>query len=539
MNLFIVESPTKAKTIQKYLGKGWVVKATLGHIKDLPEDELGVDEETLQPKFVWVKGKKKLMEELKKLSAKAKEVYIGTDPDREGEAIAYFVYKELSKEKAKLHRAVFYEITPESIKSAIKNAGTINMNLVYAQFARRVLDRLIGYKLSPHLWRAFGQRNLSVGRVQSPALRLIVEREREIESFRKKEYYYIKVVFEKDGIEFSALWDYRFEKPSNAEPFVGKLKNALFEVQRVERKRDKKEPPKPFITASLQATANQLLRLSVDQIQRIAQKLYEEGYITYPRTDSYRMNEKKAKEFIAYIRENYGENYAGRLRSFKTRQTAQGAHECIRPTSLKKPLLHGTELALYELILARTLASLSTPAEFLNTRALIKPICPEKGCEGITLVAKGRELLFEGYLRFYPEDVELAKLPELKEGQILKPKKITLEKRQTQPPPRYTEGTLVKKLEELGIGRPSTYATIVKTLKSRGYVFEEKGYLRPTDIAFLVVDYLREFMPKVVDYGFTSYMEEELDLVEEGKQDWKSTVKKLFQGVLKDGGLTE
>ncbi|RMH01071.1 MAG: type I DNA topoisomerase [Aquificota bacterium] len=535
----MVESPTKAKTIQKYLGSGWVVKATLGHIKDLPEEGLGVDEETLKPKFVWVKGKKKLVEELKRLSAKAQEVYIGTDPDREGEAIAYFVYKELYPVNPKLYRVVFYEITPESIKSAIKNAGSINMNLVYAQFARRILDRLIGYRLSPYLWKEFNNRRLSVGRVQSPALRLIVEREREIENFKKKEYYYIKLVFEKDGVEFSALWEYRFEKPSNAEPFIKKLSEAFFEVAKIERKRELKEPPKPFITASLQATANQVLKLSVDEVQKIAQRLYEEGYITYPRTDSHRMNENKAQEFIAYIRENYGEQYAGRLRRFKTKETTQGAHECIRPTSLKKPPLQGKELALYELILARTLASLSTPAEFLNTRILIKPICPQKGCEGIVFVAKGRELTFEGYLRFYPENVELARLPQLKEGEVLKPKKVTLEKRQTQPPPRYTEGTLVKKLEELGIGRPSTYATIVKTLKSRGYVVEEKAYLKPTEIAYMVVDYLLEHVPKVPDYRFTSYMERELDLVEEGKEDWKTTVRKLFQEVLKDGRAFE
>ena len=236
MKLFIVESPTKAKTIAKYLGEGWIVRATLGHIKDLPEDRLGVDEETLKPTFVWVRGKRALMEKLKALARKAESIYIGTDPDREGEAIAYFIYKELESLKKPISRVVFYEVTPQGIRSAIQKPTTINQNLVKAQFARRVLDRLIGYKLSPYLWRALSRNTLSVGRVQSPALRLIVEREREIMAFRNKEYYYIKVVFEKDGVEFSALWDYRFEKPENAKPYLEKLKSALFEVLSYEEK---------------------------------------------------------------------------------------------------------------------------------------------------------------------------------------------------------------------------------------------------------------------------------------------------------------
>lgn len=531
MRLFIVESPTKAKTIARYLGKGWIVKATLGHIKDLPPDSLGVDEETLKPTFVWVRGKKKLMEQVKSLANRAQEIYIGTDPDREGEAIAFFVKRELEKLKKPVKRAVFYEITPNSIKESIEKAGDVNTNLVHAQFARRVLDRLIGYKLSPFLWKALRKRSLSVGRVQSPALRLVVERELEIMNFKRKEYYYIKAVFEKDGVEFYAVWDYRFEKPENAKPYLDKIKDALFEVVFFEKEEETKEPPKPFITASLQAVASQVLKLSVEQVQKLAQALYEEGYITYPRTDSHRMNPQKAQEFMSYIERVYGKAYVGMLRKFKEKASSQGAHECIRPTSLKAPNLTGKALELYRLIFSRTLASLASPALLEVKKALLVPVYEKVKGEKLEFVAKGRELKFDGYLRIYPEELELSKLPELKRGELLKPKKLTLEKRQTQPPPRYTEGSLVKKLEELGIGRPSTYASIVKTLKDRGYVVEEKGYLKPTELAFEVLDYIKENFPKVVDYKFTSLMEEELDEVERGMKDWKSAVRKNFSEV--------
>ncbi len=531
MKLFIVESPTKAKTIAKYLGKDWTVKATLGHIKDLPEDHLGIDEETLRPTFVWIRGKKALMEQIKRIAQKAQAIYIGTDPDREGEAIAYFVYKELEKLKKPISRVVFYEITERAIRESLQNPRDVDMNLVKAQFARRILDRLIGYKLSPYLWKAFNKNTLSIGRVQSPALRLIVEREKEILSFRKKEYYYIKVIFEKDGIEFSALWDYRFERPENAKPYLEKIKDALFEVVEYKEERERKQPPAPFITSSLQATANSLLGMSVEEVQRIAQRLYEEGYITYPRTDSHRMNPQKAEEFMKYIERVYGKGYVGRLRTFRDRSVAQGAHECIRPTSIDYPPLQGKERELYELILRRTLASLMAPALLLKKKAVLAPLYERKKGENMMFVAKGSELVFEGYLKAYPEGLELVKLPNLKRGEILKPKKITLEKRQTQPPPRYTEGSLVKKLEELGIGRPSTYAVIVKTLKERGYIVEEKGYLKPTELAFKVMEFIQEKFPKVVDYKFTAKMEEGLDKVEEGKEDWRALVRSFFSSI--------
>jgi DNA topoisomerase-1 len=525
MILFLVESFTKAKTISKYLGKDYLVKATGGHIKDLPEDQLGVDLETLNPTFLWRKGKKKLFDEIKKNSLRAQLVLLATDPDREGEAISYFLWEELRKVKnIPIRRVYFYEITKSALQKAIKEQTNINMNLVKAQFARRVLDRLIGYLLSPVLQKSLNIRGLSVGRVQSPALRLIVEREREIQSFKKKKFYYIKAVFE----GFSAYLDVRFEKPDNAKPYLEKLKDAFFEVKEVQEWEEMVPPPKPFNTPELQKTANERFGFSVEKTTRLAQLLYEEGYITYPRTDAHRMSPEKATEFLQWIEENYGVEYVGKLRKFKEKAHVQSAHECIRPTSLAKKPPPGDSLELFELIVGRTLASLSTPAVLKNTKVMLTPLT-----QGIPFdfIAKGRTLIFDGWTRFEEHDFREEKLPKLEKGQILKPQKIILEERQTEPPKRYTEGSLVKKLESLGIGRPSTYATIIKTLKERGYVVVEKGYLKPTETAFLVLDYLMENFPKLVDYQYTAKMEEVLDLVEEGKKDWKSAVRELFKEI--------
>ncbi len=525
MIIFLVESFTKAKTIAKYLGKDYLVRATGGHIKDLPEDQLGVDLETLTPTFCWKKGKKKLFEEVKKTSLKAQMVLLGTDPDREGEAISYFLWEELRKtKKIPIKRVYFYEITKPALQKAIREQTDINMNLVKAQFARRVLDRLIGYLLSPQLQRTLKVRGLSVGRVQSPALRLIVEREREIQSFKRKKFYYIKAVFE----DFSAYLGVRFEKPENAKPYLEKLKDALFEVKEVQEWEEEVPPPKPFNTPELQKTANERLGFSVEKTTKLAQQLYEEGYITYPRTDAHRMNPEKAREFLQWIEENHGKDYVGKLRKFKEKAHVQSAHECIRPTSLVKKPQAGDSLSLFDLILKRTLASLSTPALLKNTKVVLTPLVGDFSLE---FVAKGRVLTFDGWTRLEGYDLREEKLPKLEEGQVLKPQKVFLEERQTEPPKRYTEGSLVKKLESLGIGRPSTYATIIKTLKERGYVVVDKGYLKPTDTAFLVLDYITENFPKLIDYQYTAKMEEVLDMVEEGKKDWKSAVRELFKEI--------
>lgn len=527
MRLFLVESPTKAKTIQKYLGKDWKVLASMGHIKDLPEDELGVDLKTLEPRYVFVRGKRKVWDQIKRTAQKCESIYIGTDPDREGEAIAYFLWNLLKPLGKKLYRVRFYEVSKEAITLSVqKPEDSPNMNLVRAQMARRVLDRLIGYLLSPKLWVYLKNNRLSVGRVQSPALRLIVERERQIRQFKRKKFYYIKVVFEKGKHTFHLIWDYRFEKPENAKPYLEKLKSVPFEVERIVRRKVKKEPPKPFHTASLQAVASQKLGVGVDKVQKLAQKLYEEGFITYPRTDSLRMDEKKAQEFMNYIKKTLGEEYVGTLRKFKEKPTSQGAHECIRPVSLDRSPTGGIEEKLFTLIMKRTLASLASPALLEKTDVVVVPLCEPR----MEFKGQWQRILFDGWLRIEEEELDLQEPPPLSEGEILLPKKVTLEERRTEPPPRYTEATLVKTLEKLGIGRPSTYAQIVKTLKDRGYVTEEKGVLKPTPLGEQVLDFLEKYYPRLVDYKFTAHMEEELDSVEEGK-DWKTAVRYLFRAV--------
>ncbi len=532
MKLFIVESPTKAKTIQKYLGRDFVVRATLGHVKDLPRRELGVDLRTLRAKYVYVRGKKKLVEQLKRLAGKAEEVYLGTDPDREGEAISYFLKEELKRVNDRIKRAVFYEITPQAIEESLQKAGDINMNLVYAQFARRILDRLIGYLISPVLWREFGNRRLSAGRVQSPALRLIVEREREIQDFKVKKYYYVYALLSADGEKFRAYYEYRYENPSDAKVIARKLAKGFFRVERVENRKDKLNPPKPFVTSDLQAEANAKLGFSADRTQKLAQELYEKGYITYPRTDSYRMNEKVAREFMNYIREKFGQEYVGRIRKFREKPTAQGAHECIRPTRVQESIPEREELQkLYSLVFARTLASLMKEMLLTRQRVRIEALSPDLR-RPIHLTAKGLKIDFYGWSRVYPSEVKEESLPPLREGDILTLVEVDLEERKTQPPQRYTEGSLVKTLEKLGIGRPSTYATIVKTLKERGYVVLKKKSLVPTEIAFKVVDFLMEKYPALMDYGFTAKMEKKLDLVEEGKLSWKEVVWEFSEEVL-------
>ncbi len=529
MNLLIVESPTKAKTIAKYLGSGWKVVASLGHIKDLPKDSMGVDLKTLTPRYVWIAGKKKMVDKIKKLAKRARVVYLGTDPDREGEAISYFLKEELKAQSVK--RIRFYEITKETIEDAIKNAGDIDINLVYSQFARRVLDRLIGYRLSPYLWREFGKNNLSVGRVQSPALKLIVEREMEVKNFKRKKYYYLKATFEKDGIEFEATFKTRFEKPGDAKVHMEKFEGSLFEVKEKITKVLKSPPPRPFNTASLQAVASKELHVSVEKVQKIAQKLFEKGYITYPRTDSYRMNEKKAKEFMEFIGRFYGEKYIGTLRKFKERSLSQGAHECIRPTSLYKTPTEEMELMLFDIIKRRTLASLSSPMEVKREIVILSTVGFDAPFE-----CDGMKVLFDGFSKIERPQVEERHLPELEKGEILKPKRVYVEERSLEPPPRYTEGTIVKTLEKLGIGRPSTYSSIVSTLLRRGYVTAEGGILKPTEIAFHVTKYLSDNFEKLMDYNFTKLMELSLDAVEEGKKDWKDVVSYFYESIIVSSG---
>ena len=534
MFLFIVESPTKAKTISRILGKDFVVKATLGHIKDLPKKELGVDEKTLKPKYVYLKGKRKIVNELRKLAKRSKVVFIGTDPDREGEAIAYFLKQDLMTTGADIKRVVFYEITERALREALDSAGDVNMDLVRSQFARRILDRLIGYTVSPILWRDLKVGNASAGRVQSPALRLVVDREKEIQSFKPKRYYYVKAILEKNGVRFEAVYDYRYENPSDAKYVADHIRDGLFIVSSVERKREKVAPPKPFITSSLQSEGSSRLGISPERIQIVAQRLYEEGFITYPRTDSHRMNPKVAEGFLRFIEEEFGKEYVGRLRRFREKKTTQGAHECIRPTDLKRRPTHGEEV--YDLILRRTLASLMADLLLERTVAKIEVTSPTLK-RPLVMVAKGVRTVFEGWTRVYPYELQGKPLPEMAVGDQLKVVKVFVEEKVTQPPPRYTEGTLIKTLERIGIGRPSTYAVIVKTLKEREYVKVIRRTLQPTEKGILVAEFLKERFPILVDYDFTARMERELDEVEEGRKDWREVVRELFKEVMAQGGL--
>ena len=534
MFLFIVESPTKAKTISRILGKGFIVKATLGHIKDLPEDDIGVDERTLKARYVYLRGKKKIVEDLKRLARRSRVVYIGTDPDREGEAIAYFLKEELKDTGADIKRVIFYEITERALRKGIREAGDINMNLVRSQFARRILDRLIGYRISPVLWKELGSRNLSAGRVQSPALRLIVDREEEIRNFKRRKYYYVKVLLEKDGKTFEAVYDYRYSNPSDAKEVEERIKDGIFMVASVTRKEERVPPPRPFITSSLQSEGSSKLGLPPERIQSIAQSLYEEGFITYPRTDSYRMSGEAVRMFMEFISHNFGKEYLGKRRKFRDMKTAQGAHECIRPTSPYRRPEKGREV--YDLILRRTLASLMSDMILQKTEVSIEVVSPALK-RPISMVAKGVKVLFEGWTRVYPHEVQGQTLPDLREGDRLKVLKVFIEEKVTQPPPRYTEGTLVKTLEKLGIGRPSTYAVIVKTLKERGYVRVLKRTIHPTEKGVQVAKVLKERFPVLMDYSFTARMEDELDKVEEGRRNWKEVVRELFKEVMAQGGL--
>ena len=533
MKLFIVESPTKARTIQRYLGKEFLVRATYGHVMDLPQKSIGVDEETLEARYVFLKGKKKVIDHLRSLARKSSVIYLGTDPDREGEAIAYFLLELLKGTGKPIRRAVFYEISPSAIKKSVEDAGELNMNMVYSQFARRILDRLIGYRISPYLWRALRRKGLSAGRVQSPALRLTVEREREIEAFKPKTYYYVGGVYEKDGKEFKAYYGTRYENPSDARIIRERIGKGIASVSSVSERLEKVKPPRPFITSSLQTSANFILGFPAEKTQTIAQKLYEAGLITYPRTDSHRISPSKAREVMGYIEREFGSEYVGRLRKFRESATSQGAHECIRPVSLKKSPPPGEAGALYRLIVARTLASLMADMELVRREIVIGVAVPDLK-EPLLLTAKGVEISFEGWSRVYPADIKAEPLPDLSEGYILSLLRAFVEERTTRPPSRYTEGSLVKALEKLGIGRPSTYATILKTLKKRGYVHLRKKVLVPSDVGFEVADYLIDNFPLLMDYGLTALMEEELDRVERGEVDWKEVVRKFYHKVLSE-----
>ncbi|MBO7724412.1 MAG: type I DNA topoisomerase [Paludibacteraceae bacterium] len=569
-NLVIVESPAKAKTIEKFLGKEFSVMSSFGHIRDLKEKEFSVDiEHNFQPIYVVPSDKKKLVGELKKAAAEAEIVWLASDEDREGEAIAWHLLEALSIPEDKTKRIVFHEITQSAILHAIEHPRTIDRNLVDAQQARRVLDRVVGFKLSPILWKKI-KPSLSAGRVQSVAVRLIVEREREIQRFVAESSYKVTALFltknsNGEDVEIKAELQNRFSTKQEAEVFLQKCVGAEFSVEDISTKPGKKSPAPPFTTSTLQQEAARKLGFSVAQTMRVAQKLYEEGKITYMRTDSVNLSSlalNTAKEEILSLA---GEKY-WHLRKFQTKtKGAQEAHEAIRPTYMSRHEVEGTsqEKRLYDLIWKRTLASQMSDAEIERTNITIgSPSVSEK------FVATGEVITFDGFLRIYTESVdeesaernETTLLPKVKLHEQLELKKSIAQQRFTQKPARYTEASLVKKLEELGIGRPSTYAPTISTIQNRAYVEKkeienqpreytlltlekgkikettktdkasvEKGKLSPTDIGMVVNDYLIDNFPNIMNFNFTADVEKQFDEIAEGQSVWTSVIDKFYQ----------
>ncbi len=536
--IIIVESPKKAREIQKFVGKDYIVKATVGHFKDLPEKEMGVNLKTFEPKFVLKSSNhKKILSEIKKL-AKDGIVYIATDPDREGYAIGYFMFEELKNKAKDIKRVEFYEITKKHIQQKLKDAPDFektNLGLFNAFLGRRVGDRIVGYTLSPIASKEIGGR-FSVGRVQSPAVRLIVEREEEIKNFKPKPYYVLSVILQKDDTKIEAFYEkQKLEDKKVAEEIYKDIQPEKEATVETVRKRKVKQSPKPpFTTSTLQQTASSKLRYSPEKTMLLAQDLFENGLITYHRTDSVRMSDEAIIGIRELIEKHFGKEYlAPSVRSYKSKNTQADAHEGIRITNfvewdeqeklIKDKGLSDEHIKLLYLIYQRSVASQMADAVYNRTTVAFK-------IKDYKFKTTGSVLEFKGYKLVYNiEDKEETNLlPPLKKGERLKKIEQKLEEKFTKPPPRYTEGSLVKKLEDLGIGRPSTYATIIKTIKERGYVEKENNSLKPTKEAYHLIEYLQDKYKWVIDYGFTRQMEENLDKVEENKKDWKEFVKELY-----------
>jgi len=532
MKLVIVESPTKAKTLSRFLGDGYQIEASMGHIRDLPKSKLGVDvEKGFKPDYVVDESKEKYVRLLKKAAKGKEEIVLATDPDREGEAIAYHI-KYLLKDGGKFSRIVFHEITKSAIIKALENPGKLNKKLVEAQQARRILDRLVGYKLSPVLWRKV-RRGLSAGRVQSVAVRLIVEREKEVEAFKAEEYWQIKVRLKKDKevvVELAKLEGKKAEigDKAGADKVVGELKKAKYQVSEVKERLVKRYPLPPFMTSTMQRTAGYRFGWSAKKTMREAQQLYEKGLITYHRTDSVNMASQAVKQVRKYIVSQYGEEYLPeKAVGYKSKsRMAQGAHEAIRPTKVKRETVEMVQGAkrLYRLIWERFVGCQMKPAELDKTTVRVK------AGEKYELKAEGERLKFAGWLKVNPKSYSFSgqELPELSQGDGLKLVKVLAEQKFTLPAARYTEASLIKVLEEKGIGRPSTYAPILSTIQARQYVEKKEKKLYPTPVGVTVVEFLIKYFSKVMDYEFTADMEEGLDEIARGNEEWNRLLKEFY-----------
>ena len=564
-NLVIVESPAKAKKIEEFLGKDYKVMSSYGHIRDLKKRELSIDEKTMEPDYEIPEEKKKLVTELKATAKKAKKIWLASDEDREGEAISWHLCEVLGLDEEKTSRIVFHEITKPAIMEAIEHPRHLDMNLVNAQQARRVLDRLVGFKLSPVLWRKV-KPALSAGRVQSVAVRLIVEREREIQKFKSEPYYRVVAIFallNEDGnaTEVKAELDKRFKTHEEVEEFLEKCKDAKFMVESVSKKPLKRTPAPPFTTSTLQQEAARKLGFTVSQTMMIAQKLYESGRITYMRTDSVNLSTLCTNASKDEIIKVYGNEYSHPRAYHTLSKGAQEAHEAIRPTYMSETSIDGTsqEKRLYELIWKRTIASQMADAQIEKTTVTISIDDTDE-----KFVANGEVITFDGFIKVYRESTDDEDnsedsthiLPAMQEGDELQRREITATERFSAAPLRYTEASLVKKLEDLGIGRPSTYAPTISTIQQREYVQKgdkkgeersytvdslkgikvtqkikkeiagnEKGKLLPTDIGIVVNDFLMENFPGIMDYNFTANVEQKFDDIAEGKTDWNKWMK--------------
>ena len=569
-NLVIVESPAKAKTIEKFLGNDFKVMSSYGHIRDLKKKELSIDEQSMEPHYEIPEEKRKLVSELKSSAKKAKQVWLASDEDREGEAISWHLCEVLGLDEEKTKRIVFHEITKPAILRAIETPRHLDMNLVNAQQARRVLDRLVGFKLSPVLWRKV-KPSLSAGRVQSVAVRLIVEREREIQAFRSEPYYRINAVFgvtNADGSmsELKAELDTRFKTHAEAMAFLEACKDCNFHVDTIQKKPLKRTPAPPFTTSTLQQEAARKLGFTVSQTMMVAQHLYENGQITYMRTDSVNLSALALNSSEETITRLYGEKYSKKRNYHTHSKGAQEAHEAIRPTAMERQSIEGTvqERRLYDLIWKRTIASQMADAQIEKTTVTI-----DADGNSHKFVANGEVVTFDGFLKVYTESVDddsrnaedMPLLPVMNEGDLLERREITSTEGFSQGPSRYTEASLVHKLEELGIGRPSTYAPTISTIQQREYVQKgdksgverqyaidtlkgtkvtsrtkvemagsDKGKLLPTDIGMVVNDFLMRNFPEIMDYNFTARVEEQFDRIAEGKAEWL----KMMKGFDKD-----
>ena len=575
-NLVIVESPAKAKTIEKFLGKDYKVMSSYGHIRDLKKKELSIDLDTLNPGYEIPEEKKKVVSELKKNAKAAKKIWLASDEDREGEAISWHLCEVLGLDEANTNRIVFHEITKPAILKAIETPRHLDMNLVNAQQARRVLDRLVGFRLSPVLWRKV-KPALSAGRVQSVAVRLIVEREREIQNFVSEPYYRVNAVFavtSDDGAknEVKAELSNRFKTHEEALAFLEECKKSKFTVSSITKKPLKRTPAPPFTTSTLQQEAARKLGFTVSQTMMVAQRLYEAGRITYMRTDSVNLSSLAINTSKAEIVRLYGEEYS-KVRMYHTHSKgAQEAHEAIRPTYIDNVSIEGTsqEKRLYDLIWKRTIASQMADAQIEKTTVNIAMESEDgKTTNDLQFIANGEVVAFEGFLKVYHESTDdedageefSHALPVMHEGEELERREIVSTERYSQSPNRYTEASLVRKLEELGIGRPSTYAPTISTIQQRDYVHKgdrkgeerkyavdsllglkitsktkkemagaDKGKLIPTDIGMVVNDFLMENFPEIMDYNFTAKVEQEFDKIAEGKAEWNKEMKVFYQG---------